>query len=241
MTDLLHVVTCPPSEMQETQISQMFDLMRRYYDGVERELFLKDLNSKQHVVSVLASSGELVGFSTVAVWDEHFEGQKFRVLFSGDTIIERAYWGSTTFASEWIRLVARVKSSEPHIPLIWLLVVKGHRTYRHLPVFMKSYFPAWDVHTPPATQKLIDHIAGRRFGKAYDPTAGLLRFPDGRGSLKAEWAAIPDKDSKRPEVSFFVERNPDYTHGDELVCLTEINASNLKPFARRIFEDWPLR
>lgn len=32
-----------------------------------------------------------------------------------------------------------------------------------------------------------------------------------------------------------MQRNPGYRQGDELVCLCEVAASNLKPLAQRVF------
>jgi hypothetical protein len=38
-----------------------------------------------------------------------------------------------------------------------------------------------------------------------------------------------------PHVKFFLERNPDYVRGVELVCITEISHENIRPFARHMF------
>ena len=36
--------------------------------------------------------------------------------------------------------------------------------------------------------------------------------------------------------AFFLRRNPGYVRGDEMVCLTELAPHNLRPLARRVFE-----
>jgi hypothetical protein len=36
-------------------------------------------------------------------------------------------------------------------------------------------------------------------------------------------------------VQFFLERNPRFHAGEEMVCLTELSAENLRSFARRAF------
>jgi hypothetical protein len=71
------------------------------------------------------------------------------------------------------------------------------------------------------------------FGDAYHK--GILHFVESRGHLRESWAAIPEKDLRHEEVRFFLERNPGYKHGDELVCLCELTEDNLKPLSQRIF------
>jgi hypothetical protein len=36
-------------------------------------------------------------------------------------------------------------------------------------------------------------------------------------------------------VKFFLERNPQFAQGHELVCLCEIEEANMKPMTKRIF------
>ena len=40
---------------------------------------------------------------------------------------------------------------------------------------------------------------------------------------------------EKPSTRYFMQRNPGYRQGDELVCLCEVAASNLKPLAQRVF------
>ena len=38
-----------------------------------------------------------------------------------------------------------------------------------------------------------------------------------------------------PHVAFFLQRNPGWCRGDELVCLTEVSFENLTPAGRRMW------
>ena len=78
-------------------------------------------------------------------------------------------------------------------------------------------------------------LAARRFGDAYDPEAGIVRFAEPRGRLKPEWARLDATGSAARHAAFFLERNPGYVRGHELVCLTEIALENMPAFAARIF------
>jgi hypothetical protein len=110
-----------------------------------------------------------------------------------------------------------------------------YQKYRYLPAFCRSYFPNWKELTPTREEAIMCQLARIRFGGSYDADAGVLRFAPSRGQLKGQWAGVRPEDLRRPEVRFFLERNPGYTQGHELVCLTELRPDNLRPLARRVF------
>lgn len=213
----------------------MYALYSRYYDAASPTLFARDLDDKDYVVVLTDGARVLRGFSTLAIDSFEFDGRRHRAIFSGDTIIEHTHWGEQALPCAWLRFAGRLKRADAEAPLHWLLIVKGHRTYRYLPTFAKAFYPTWQRPTPPGTQSLLDHMARLRFGDYYDGGLGLIRFPASRGHLKAEWGEIAATDRAKPGVRFFLERNPGYRRGEELVCTTELAPENLRPRARRLF------
>jgi hypothetical protein len=123
----------------------------------------------------------------------------------------------------------------PELPLYWFLIVKGHRTYRYLPLIGQTFFPHWQQATDPELQALAGALATARFGAAFDPHSGLIRFEHSHGHLKPEIALPTARELDKPSVAFFLQRNPGYLQGHELVCLCPLRADNMRPFARRIF------
>jgi hypothetical protein len=232
----LSAAVVPVCEVNATTASDMFALYASYYDGTSRALFAEDLRNKDFVLTLSNEAGELAGFSTLAVLDVALSGGPVRAIYSGDTIIDQRYWGTQALAFTWIRFAGRIKAQQPERPLFWFLIVKGHRTYRYLSTFSIDSFPSWSTPTPPWAQGIMDGLASNRFGAAYDPERGVVAFAKSRGHLKGEWAAIEPDELARPEVAFFLARNPGYVHGDELVCLTELSKENLRPLARRVFQ-----
>src|SRR3954452_6076877 len=109
-------------------VASMFRLFALYYDNVSRDGFERDLAAKQRAI-LLRAAGEIVGFTTLALFDHADGGAPLRILFSGDTIVRRDFWGSPAFTAAWIREIGRVEEADPSRPLYWLLIVKGHRTY----------------------------------------------------------------------------------------------------------------
>ncbi len=214
---------------------ELYRLYATYYDGTSPDRFLADFKEKQFVLLLRELSGTLGGFSTLAVIEAEINNQPLRAIFSGDTIIERRYWGTQALAANWIRFAGAIKAQATAVPLFWFLIVKGHRTFRYLPAFAIEFFPHWLGATPPWACAIIDGLAAARFGDRYDRGRGIVSFAEPRDRLKAPWARVEAHELRRPEVAFFVARNPGYLRGDELVCLTELSPANLRPIARKLF------
>ncbi|MEQ1669807.1 MAG: hypothetical protein ABL893_03020 [Hyphomicrobium sp.] len=219
----------------------MYALFERYYMSSSFERFEKDLAGKDTVFLIHNDQGVLCGFSTLAVSTAQFDGAPIRVAFSGDTVIDPAFWGSQAFAYRWIRHIGTLASQPPELPLYWLLTVKGHRTFRYLPAFGLRFVPDWRTSVASVSaEKLIalrDALARQKFGSAYAPETGVVSYAQSQGHLVPELAGIPPRQLQRPDVRFFLERNPGYAHGDELVCLCELSAANMRPLTRRLFLD----
>ena len=160
----------------------MFELYDQYYDATSRPLFEADLRNKDYVVTLREPSGALAGFSTLAVLTAEIGGQALRAIYSGDTIIDHAHWGTQALAFTWIRLAGTIKAQAPELPLYWFLIVKGHRTYRYLSAFSVDFHPHWQWPTPETARGIMDGLAQARFGDAYDATRGVVAFAQSRGA-----------------------------------------------------------
>jgi len=143
-------------------------------------------------------------------------------------------WGTTALPRAWIAAVNQLRLALPHGRYYWLLLTSGFRTYRFLPVFWREFFPCFERATPPAAQRLLDHLARERFGPQYIHSSGLVRFSQPQ-RLRDELNRIPEgRAAADPHVNFFSRRNPDCARGDELVCLTELSPENLTAAGRRM-------
>lgn len=223
------------SHLKPEWIESMYSLYAHYYEGTSWGLFQQDLSSKDYVIILWDEQYKIQGFSTLAVLKFEFAGQPQQAIFSGDTIISHLYWGEQTLPLAWCRLAGTIKATALEQPLYWFLIVKGYRTYRYLPLFTKRFYPTWEYPTPAKEQALIHYLAQSRFGKYYDSQSGIVQFPTSRGHLRSPWAEIKDDFRLKPDISYFLERNPGYFQGNELVCLTELSEENMRSHARRGF------
>ena len=223
------LATC---DLSAAQIDEMFALFARSYAEVTPESFQRDLRAKNWVTLLSdCEAGRLRGFSTLHIYTTTFKQRELSVVFSGDTVLERAYRGNYDLPRIWIHSVLDLCATLPR-PLYWLLISSGFRTYRYLPFFYRTFFPRYDDATPPATQALMDFLAATRFGNQYDARQGVVRFAAGATPLAAGEGEITGDELADPNIAFFVARNPGHGRGDELVCLAEIDPANFTDLGR---------
>ena len=112
-------------------------------------------------------------------------------------------------------------------PLYWFLLSKGIRTYLMLPMFFASFHPCVDVSQTSELKRLTDHLASERYGNYYDSEKGIVKFDPPADRLKVLNTLIPERLLPNENVRHFLEKNPGYINGDELVCMAEIKRSNI--------------
>jgi hypothetical protein len=211
----------------------MFALLAGHFAGVDRATFDRDLDEKNYAILLEDDAGVLRGFSTMLVYESRVAGTPVSVIYSGDTIVERSWWGSPVLARTWIGAALKVAPAGELREVYWLLLTSGFRTYRFLPVFFRDFYPRFDAATPPREAVVLDGLARERFGRQYDAASGVVRFERPQ-VLAPDLIALPEGRLPDPHVAFFLERNRGFVLGDELVCLTRIDERNLTPAGRRM-------
>lgn len=222
------------TDLSSETVNRMSELYLDNYDGSSETRFLKDLQEKDGVL-LLYYQDALVGFTTLIVYEVDWKGGPVRVVYSGDTIVSPNHWGQQELAFAWIQRIGQIKRESPSKPLFWFLLVKGHRTFKYLNVFGKNFFPHWEIDRTDL-KPLADKLAFSKFGEEYNPVTGIVEFLTSRGHLKPHIAEPSAEELTKVSTRFFIEKNSGYTKGHELVCLCELELSNMKPLAARIFQ-----
>jgi hypothetical protein len=233
MTTALTYQMSNPSTLPYARHAELFQLFQRCYDCVDFSAFEKDLRQKTSVILLTDEEDRVVGFSTQEVYECEFQGERVRVLYSGDTVIDPAHWGSQLLVKGWCQVAARVMDAVPKMRTFWFLISKGCRTYLYLPLFFRKFLPSVANDHEPCQKKLLDQLAAEKFGTHYDAASGLIRFPASRGQLTAELAEIPAGRRDDVHVRHFLSLNPDFAQGVELACLAEISLENTRGLGRR--------
>lgn len=221
------------SELDEALLQQLVALYLNYYDGSSQEKVIADLKEKTEVL-LLFHEGQLVGFTSLLLYSRLWRGETIRIVYSGDTVVDRRHWGQQALAFAWITRMGELKSQAPGCPLYWFVIVKGHRTFKYLPTFGKSFHPHWSE-VSSELKLLADTLAKEKFGDAYNQETGVVEFTESQGHLREDIAYPTEEEMAKESVQFFLKANPNYLRGHELVCLCELEEHNMKPLTKRIF------
>lgn len=211
--------------------AQMYALIRAQFEGSDPEVFGADLTEKQQVLLLWTPDGALAGFSTLRSWAEELPEGPVSVLFSGDTVVSTAAWGSPALATAWLEAAMELRSAVSAGPVYWMLISSGFRTYRFLPTFFREFWPRYDQPTPPEVAALMDRLARRRYGALVQD--GVVRLPQ-PSWVRPEVAGLTAERLRNPHVAWFHARNPGHAQGDELVCLARVDPDNFTPAALRV-------
>lgn len=228
----LHGKIIASTAFTSSEKERLFSLMTAHYENVRQEKFLRDLAEKESVLVLYDDKQQIQGFTTFMVIKSAFRGEPVAALYSGDTIVARQFWGQLELFRVFGGLFSHLLH-ERREPLYWLLLSKGIKTYLLLPLFFYSFFPQYACATPAYEQGLIDQFASEKFGLSYLQDQGIVRIVPRADRLKGELVEIPENKRLRLHVRFFLERNPGYVDGDELVCLTRITMPNFTRTALR--------
>ena len=228
----LQATTISVRQLPRDAANDMLKLMQAHYEGVCEPQFRADLQAKEWVI-LLRENGCLRGFSTQVTFNHTLAGREVRILFSGDTIIDKSCWGSLALPVAWGRLMLSLLAADPAHELFWLLTSKGYKTYRFLPVFFQRFYPCFESGPAPFEKALLESVSVAKFGDRFDPTAGVLRANPGAQRLREGIADLDPRRLRDPHVAFFQKSNPGHASGDELVCLARCHPDNLIPYIRR--------
>jgi hypothetical protein len=205
--------------------ARMFELMRQYYDGVTEDRFLLDLSNK-HAVIVLRDEVEknIRGFSTLRMVHARLGNKRLRGVFSGDTVIEKRYWGQRALGKAFLRFLFLEKLKHPLEPLYWLLISKGYKTYLMMANNFSEHYPRFERPTPARKRAIMDAFYMELYPSNYDPETGLIKFSAEQGCLKSGVAGISKGLlASNRRIAFFQKANPHWSRGVELACIARMS------------------
>jgi hypothetical protein len=223
----------PVANLNAADRDAMFALMANYYQ-ITRPIFEADLNEKEHVILLRdATDGLIRGFSTMCM----MQVEEIVALFSGDTVVHEDYRNEILLPRLWAQLAFgtadNIKARNSNKRVYWFLISSGYKTYRYLPLFFREFYPHYDCSTPTPIQSLMDTLATYRYPQEYQAERRIVCLKNST-PLRKGVADMQPRHLNNPHLAFFVRINPYHYEGDELVCLTEIERSNLTSAGQRM-------
>lgn len=211
------------TELCGNDVREMYDVFQTYYDESDIVTFLDDLEKKESVILLCdKTSQKIVGFTTLGVWNFEHQGKKVVGVFSGDTILEKAYWGNKSWQAKWIWWCLKKRIRYFYRPMYWLLISKGYKTYLLLANNFSVYYPATE-NRHRQLKPLVDTYSRNFFPWAYNPDLGILDFGEKSQCLKSHVAQIDESTrSRNAHIRLFETLNPEWHRGVELPCIAKI-------------------
>ena len=194
------------NEISQSEIEEMYILMTEFYNDVDKDVFLKDLKEKDYCIILKDDKNKVKGFST----------QKIMNFTLGNLTLFKV------FANFFFPFGEKYKN------FYWFLIVKGYKTYKFLPTFYKEFYPNYKAETPEKFKNIMDLFGEIKYPNEYNKENGVIEYKGIKDSLKKGVADITEKELKDKNVQFFLESNPDYEKGNDLVCITSLKIENLK-------------
>jgi hypothetical protein len=207
----------PLDRISTSEVREMHRLFSRYYEHASFETFVADLKRKSGAFLVRRKAdGRIVGFSTLAIHRMEVDGRPIKELFSGDTILEKEYWGNRAFSVAFLLRLVIEALKNPFTPQYWFLISKGFKTYLLLSKNFPDYYPRRD-REDDGLRRIVEAYCEMLFPGVLDRRTMLLDFGAGYNRLRAEVALLtPALCRREPDVAFFEQRNPSWRRGTEL-------------------------
>lgn len=223
----------PISRFTETDLQQMYSIYQKYYENTRYELFVQDFKKKTGAFLILhPHTQQIVGFSTVLNCDIKIDGKSHHAVFSGDTIIEKQYWGSRALQFAMFHYMLKLKLKHPFEPIYWMLISKGFKTYLLLANNYASYWPHPEGKCREL-QPIVEAYCEQYFAGYFDRSKGVLDFGDDYQPLKGEVAPITaELLEKNAKIRFFESRNPEWRRGTELPCVGELQWRDILRYSK---------
>jgi len=237
----------PLDKITYEDIEIMYDVFVKYYHNCDFQTFVKDLKKKVGAILIKEiAGGNIVGFSTIGLIEKEIDHKKCLGIFSGDTVIEKAYWGLPHLQTAFLRFLLKTRIKNPTVNLYWFLISKGYKTYLLMANNWLHYYPRYDKKSDEKRKSIVKEFSNHFFEGFYDEETGLLKFGEGYQRLKEDVAEITEEmKSKYPKIAFFEQANPTWREGTELPCIGDLDWFTLMwrpiPFGLRKIKNMVLK
>jgi len=214
---------------------EMHAVFTQYYHNADLATFINDMNKKSGVFILKdKTAGRIVGFTTWNEVEMDYRGRKAIGVFSGDTVVEKEYWGNKAMHTAFAMKMLSTKLLNPTTHVFWLLISKGYKTYLLMTNNFERFYPRHDQYDGEMEQ-LVDQYCNKLYPEYYDSEARILDFGDGYHALKSDVAAItPNMRATNANIRFFDDCNKEWRRGTELPCIGEVSASTLLNFFKKV-------
>jgi hypothetical protein len=206
------------------QLLEMHKVFVQYYHNANLHNFVTDMGKKTGVIILQEkNTKKIIGFSTWTELDITTDGKKSIGIFSGDTVVEKEYWGNKELQKTFVKQLLKTKIKNPQTSVFWLLISKGYKTYLLLTNNFPKHYPSHKSNNIKL-ESIVDDYCEQLYPDAYNKDNRLLNFGDNYQYLKDDVAEItPHMTDENLEIRHFTKLNPSWQQGTELPCVGEVS------------------
>ena len=209
----------PLDHIAVQDVREMFKVFCRYYENTSLEQFISDLNRKSGAFIIRRKIDDaIVGFSTMGIYHMEVDGKKIRGIFSGDTILEKEYWGNRAMNAAFVKRLVWEAIKDPFTPQYWFLISKGYKTFLLLTRNFPDYYPHPERENPHM-KHIVEAYCDKLFPGKLIRDEMVLDFGEGSNCLKSDVTPISAAQRQETDIAFFEQRNPQWERGTELPCV----------------------
>jgi hypothetical protein len=201
----------------------IWTLTDEFYD-VERAYAEAELRKRERI-ALFRMNGALLGMASITIYAEDFRGRRVIVINTSHVLIRENWRGRNLIQKLGFRTFLGARLRHPLRPIYWFFDTFSYKSYLLLPRNFRDFWPRFDRRTPEWEAGLMDHLAARTYGAAWQPAAGIVAR-SGQKRLRPETAPLRPALAGAPDIEFFARTNPEHAEGDMLVCLCPLTAAN---------------
>jgi hypothetical protein len=220
--DQVFTTILPTKKLTSTMWDEVWTLTREFYD-VERAYAEAELRRRQSL-AMFRMNGALLGMASLDVYPAVFRGRRLAVISTAHVLLRESWRGRNLIQRLGLRTFLSTRLRYPFRPIYWFFDTFSYKSYLLLPRNFVEYWPRHGAPTPEPHAALIDELASRSYGRAWQPARGVVER-SGQKRLRETSAPVPAADTS-PDIAFFSRSNPGHAEGDMLVCLCPLTLRN---------------
>jgi hypothetical protein len=231
--DRITTIVLATADVTPAQWDEIWTLTEEFYD-MERAYAEAELRRRQ-TIAMFRMNDSLLGMAAIDVYPADIGGRKIVVIYTAHVLIREAWRGRNLLQKLGARTFLATRLRHPVRPIYWFFDTFSYKSYLLLPRNFRHFWPRHEEATPAPLAVLIDQLATRTYGPAWQPARGVV-LRSGQKRLRSTAAPLVLGPGADPGLEFFARANPGHPDGDMLVCLCPLTLSNWISLARKALD-----
>jgi hypothetical protein len=221
----LQVYICKTELLDEVSVNELYSFLIKM---LNTEVTIKHfhhsvlLSYKYAIMAREKKDGSLRGVTLLGVDRKELNGVKFTLIRLGLSFFENYYRGGPLLYYVFAYHIMKEMILHPLTPLFVIGKAFSYKSYLILCKTISRAYPKYNTETTDFARSLLNNygMSVKFPGEEYDPETFVLKRE--KTAIKKGVAVLQPDDLKDPHIKFFVDRNPGWVKGHQLLSTGEI-------------------